>query len=79
MNESQILSIQSTDKKNRFLRPANPRPLLSNKEEELNELYNIIYNIINRNKYFKNRLLEVKQSAIILDNLIVKEYGSSFQ
>ena len=78
MNESQILSSQSTDKKNRFLKPANPRPLVSNKKEDLNELYNIIYNIINRNKYFKNRLLEVKQSAIILDNLIVKEYGSSF-
>jgi hypothetical protein len=78
MNESQILSNKSTEKVNRFLKPSNPRPLVSNKVEDLNELYNVIYNIINRNKYFKIRLLEVKQSAIVLDNLIVKEYGSSF-
>ena len=78
MNDAQILASQSVDKTNRFLRPINPKPLVSKKEEDLNELYNIIYNIINRNKYFKNRLLEVKQSAIELDNLIIKEYGASF-
>ena len=78
MNDAQILSNKSSDKTNRFLKPINPRTLVSNKEEDLNELYNIIFNIINRNKYFKNRLIEVKQSATDLDNLIVKEYGTHF-
>ena len=78
MNEAQIFSNKSTDNTNRFIKPLNPRPLMSYKEEDLNELYNIIYNLINRNKYLKNRLLESKKLAIVLDNLIIKEYGSSF-
>lgn len=78
MNEEQLLSINSTDKTNRFLRPINPKPLILDKEEDLNELYNIIFNIINRNKYLKNRLLEQKKLGLNLDSLILKEYGTNF-
>jgi hypothetical protein len=80
MNESQYVPAKgSTNNHSRFLLPENPRPLLINQKEDLNELYNTVFNIINRNKYFKKRLQEIKKYANELDGLIIKEYGSHFK
>ena len=79
MNENQYVPSKTTTKNHsRYLKPVNPRPLLSSKQEDLNELFNTLFSIINRNKYFKIRLQGIKKSAIELDNLILKEYGSHF-
>jgi len=79
MNESQYVpAITTPTNHSRFLIPSNPGPLLTTKNEDYNELFNIVFSIINRNKYFKIRLQGVKKTAIELDNLIVKEYGSHF-
>jgi hypothetical protein len=80
MNESQYVPAKSTTKDHsRYLPPTNPRTLLTTNDEDFNELFNTVFNIINRNKYFKKRLQEIKKSAIELDNLILKEYGSHFK
>jgi hypothetical protein len=80
MNEAQYVPVTSTTKDySRFLKPEHPRPLTSAKKDDVNELLNIVFTIVNRNKYLKQRLLGVKKAAIQLDGLIVKEYGSHFK
>ena len=80
MNDDQIVpKVSTTYNHNRYLYPNNPRPLFDNNQTDLNELFNILYGIINRNKYFRARLLGVKKAATELDNLIVKEYGKNFK
>lgn len=80
MNESQYVPIKSTTKDySKFYKPEHPRPLVSASKEDINEVFNIVFNIVNRNKYFKKRLLGVQKAAKELDDLIVKEYGSHFK
>ena len=79
MNEGQYApSKNANGSSRRFLKPINPLPLLTNDRKIINEQFNIIFNIINRNKYIKTRLINLKEESIELDNLIVKEYGSHF-
>jgi hypothetical protein len=79
MNEAQYApSKNANGSSRRFLKPINPLPLITNDKKTINEQFNIIFNIINRNKYIKTRFLNLKEESIALDNLIVKEYGSNF-
>ena len=79
MNEAQYVpSKNAVGSTRRFLKPENPLPLLTNDKKILNEQYNIIFNIINRNKYIKTRLLNLKEESIALDAIIMKEFGDSF-
>ena len=79
MNEAQYApSKNANGSSRRFLKPTNPLPLITNDKKIINEQFNIIFNIINRNKYIKTRFLNLKEESIALDNLIVKEYGSNF-
>ncbi len=79
MNEAQYApSKNANGSSRRFLKPNNPLPLITNDKKIINEQFNIIFNIINRNKYIKTRFLNLKEESIALDNLIVKEYGSNF-
>jgi hypothetical protein len=79
MNEAQYApSKNANGSSRRFLKPLNPLPLITNDKKTINEQFNIIFNIINRNKYIKTRFLNLKEESIALDNLIVKEYGSNF-
>ncbi|NDA62973.1 MAG: hypothetical protein EBX50_13155 [Chitinophagia bacterium] len=76
MNESQ--DINSKLILYRFTRPTNPLPLVSTKEEDINELLNLVFSTINTNKYIKARLLSLKKQAIQLDSLLLSEYGKNF-
>ena len=76
MNESQ--DINSKLILYRFTRPENPLPLVSTKEEDINELLNLVLSTINTNKYIKARLLTLKKQASHLDSLLLSEYGNKF-
>ena len=79
MSNAQYIPIKTTSSNPaRFFKPENPKPLVGAKEEDVNEVLNLAFSIVNRNKYFKIRLLGIKKSAQELDNLIVKEYGPRF-
>jgi hypothetical protein len=79
MNEAQYVpSKNANGMTRRFLKPLNPLPLLTNDKKIINEQYNIIFNIINRNKYIKTRFLNLKKESIELDELIMKEFGKDF-
>jgi hypothetical protein len=63
MNDSQYVpGVSTTNNHNRYLYPKDPLPLIETKQSDINELFNILFGIINRNKYFKARLLGVKRS-----------------
>ena len=76
MNESQ--DINSKLITYRFTRPSNPLPLVSTKEEDINELFNLVFSTINTNKYIKARLLILKKQALQLDNSLMQAYGKKF-
>jgi len=72
-------NLKNTNLLYRYIRPAHPRPLLSTKPEDINEAFNIGMNIVNTNRYIKQRLITIRKQAIELDELILKEYGTHFK
>ena len=76
MNEAQKLNEKRIYL--RFSRPIHPLPLLSNNKEDINEVFNLILGVVNTNKYFKARLLGIRERALQLDKLLVEEYGKDF-
>jgi hypothetical protein len=79
MNEAQYVPSKNANGSNRrFLKPVNPLPRLTDDRKILNEQFNIIFNIINRNKYIKTRFVNLRQESVELDQLILKEFGKNF-
>jgi hypothetical protein len=63
----------------RFNRPKNADPIFKNNKEAIKELLNLVTFGLNTNRYLNNRLNELKNVGIKLNEAIVKEYGDKFE
>jgi hypothetical protein len=62
----------------RFNRPKNADPIFKNNKEAIKELLNLVTFGLNTNRYLNNRLNELKNVGIKLNNAIIHEYGEKF-